>query len=132
MGAYASVSALDPPGRTWCPLTAAMAQISVVEQLSRANSKANHALQNRLHGAEMSVRSEWARVLQSDPRMTLGDAIHVVGKRHSIWPLLVVFATMKHANREKPEKKRRLIARDISPFHTIELFHNFDLGERVL
>ena len=49
----------------------------------------------------MSVRTEWARVIQGDPRMTLGDAVHVVGQRHSIWPRLSGFKPVKPPHNAK-------------------------------
>ena len=95
MHTYTLVSSRDPPERTWCNLTAALSHVSIVEQMSRANSKANHILQQRLQEAEMSVRTEWTRVLHADPRMSLGDAILAVGQRHSIWPLMSEFKILK-------------------------------------
>ena len=46
----------------------------------------------------MSVRTEWTRVLHADPRVTLGEAILVVGQRHSIWPLPSEFETVKSSH----------------------------------
>ena len=105
MNDYAIVSVLRPPGRTRCPLTAARAPVSVVEQLSRANSKAKHALQQRLQEAGMSVRTEWTRDIQAGPRVALGDAIHAVGQRRSISHCL---ASSKHRKRLKqlPERNQ--------------------------
>ena len=102
---YALVSVFDPPERVWRPLTAALSHIAIVEQMSRANSKSNYALQQRIQESEMYVRAEWTRVLQSDPRMTLGDAIIVVGQRHSIWPLFSEFMTVKVVTEKPPWKK---------------------------
>ena len=95
MRTYTLVSPRGPPERTWCSYAAALTHIAIVEQMSRANSKANRALQQRPQEAEMSVRTEWTRVLQADPRMTSGDAILLVGQRRSIWPLVSEFKTVK-------------------------------------
>ena len=107
MNTYVLASVFDPPERMWCPLTAALAHVAVVEQMSRANSKANYALQQRLQEAEMSVRTEWTRVLQADPRLTLGDAIQIVGQRHSIWPLMSEFRTVKNVDAGKGTGKNK-------------------------
>ena len=63
----------------------------------------------------MSVRTEWTRVLQADPRMTLGDAILVVGQRRSIWPLFGEFETVRTTH-GKPGGKRRYtcVSTDVS------------------
>ena len=63
-------------------------------------------LQNRLQEAEMSVRTEWTLGLQAEPGIALGDAIHIAGRRHSIWHLASGFKTLKTTGRGKGFNKK--------------------------
>ena len=91
---YVLVSANDPPNDQWCTLEAAMAHIDSVEHYSRMDSGVNHALHSRIMQAEMTIRTEWARVCQYDPKFSLGDAINLIGRRHQLWPCVTEFRTV--------------------------------------
>ena len=91
MHGYAIVSMADPAGQEWCSLEAALRHVSTVESFSRANSKVAGALHHRVMEAEAAVRSEWAKLGQAQPGISLTAIIDVVSQRHAIWPLLSEF-----------------------------------------
>ena len=91
MHGYALASMLDPRRKEWCGLEAALVQISTVGNLSRANSKSAGNMRPRIVEAEGAVRSEWAKLGQSQPQISLSAIIDAISQRHAIWPLLSEF-----------------------------------------
>ena len=91
MHGYAIVSMADERGSEWCNLEAALAHVSTVENLSRANSKSSGNMHSRIVEAEAAVRSEWQKLGQAQPRISLTAIIDVISQRHAIWPLLSEF-----------------------------------------
>ena len=65
--------------------------VSTVENLSRANSKAAGPMHGRIVEAEAVVRSEWTKLGQAQPGISLTAIIDVISQRHAIWPLLSEF-----------------------------------------
>ena len=99
---YALVSAADAAGHEWFLLNAAMEHITTAEYNSRLYSNCNYALHNKLMGIEMSIRSEWARVCQHDPRFSLGDAAVPTSQRQ-FWPFASEFKTAKGNGKGGPD-----------------------------
>ena len=91
MHGYALASMLDPVGQEWCGLEAALSHISTVENLSRMNSKTGGNMHPRIVEAEGAVRSEWTKLGQAQPQISLSAIIDVISQRHAIWPLLSEF-----------------------------------------
>ena len=56
MHGYAIVSMADPPGGEWCGMEAALRHISVVGNVSRANSKSTAFTRGRIMEADAVVR----------------------------------------------------------------------------
>ena len=92
MHGYAIASMADPPGREWCGLEAALRHVSVVGNMSRANSKSTAMMRGRIMEADAAVRMEWVKLGQLQPDISLSAIIDVVAQRHSIWPLMSEFA----------------------------------------
>ena len=44
-------------------------------------------LHQKIADAELSVRTEWARVQLKEPGFSLSEIIEVVNKRRTIWPV---------------------------------------------
>ena len=91
MTGYAMVPSKDPLGNTWCSFNAAQQHISTVEARPRASSESNHQMFHRVMGAEMSVRSEWARVPHAETSLSLSQIIATVSQRHTLWPTFQEF-----------------------------------------
>ena len=91
MFAYVLASARDATGLEWRNLTAAHLHVATVEHFTRLDSRAGHALHKRLLECEMSIRIEWTRVQQAQPELSLTEIIHIVGQRHSVWPMEMEF-----------------------------------------
>ena len=77
---YALFPASDPPANTWCSLDADRAHISTVEHYSRLSTAAGGALGARIMEAEMTIRSEWAKVHRKEPGLSLSDVITIVSQ----------------------------------------------------
>ena len=82
---YALVSAADPV--PWCSLGAAQRYINCVESVSRISAKSNHIFHRKLLDAEMNARSEWTRIAQAEPNLSLVDIIEIIANKHTIWPV---------------------------------------------
>ena len=85
MYGYVMVSCLDT--EPWCDLDAALSRISELGNFVRLNTRDNLLLHRKTLDAELSIRTEWARVQQKEPGFNLSTIIDVVSKRHTIWPV---------------------------------------------
>ena len=74
-------------------MESALRQVSTVENYTRPNAKAGTSTLPRIMEAESSVRSEWAKLRQSDPGVSLSSIIDIVAQRHAIWPLIGDFTS---------------------------------------
>ena len=92
MYGYAIVSMADQKGSEWRSLEADLHHVSAVENLSRAKSRPDGPMRGRIDEAEEAARSEWAKLGQAQPCISLTAIIDVISHRHAIWPLLSEFA----------------------------------------
>ena len=94
MYGYVLVSAADQ-GAPWCSLEAARGHIIKIEQFLRQDSKANYSFTRKIRDADFAVRSEWARVSQSNPQLSLTEVIDLISTRNNLWPSFSELMTVK-------------------------------------
>ena len=107
MHGYALVSMSDEPGNEWRGLESALKHVSTVENYTRANAKAGSSMLPRIMEAESSVRSEWTKLGQSDPGVSLSAIIDIVAQRHAIWPLISEFTSHNKVKGGKGKSTQR-------------------------
>ena len=86
MYAYVMAPAADPIERTRRILEAARAHISTVAYYSRLSAAAGGAFGRRIMDVEISIMSEWVRILHREPLLGLSDAITIVSRNATICP----------------------------------------------
>ena len=83
MYGYVLVSRIDPERSVWCELGAATVRINAVEYFARLSAKFSHLHHLKITDAEASVRTEWTRVQQLEPGLSLTQIIDQVSKRYT-------------------------------------------------
>ena len=68
-----------------------MIHINAVEHFTRLNSRFTQFHHLKITDAEASVRTEWTRLQQLEPGLSLSQIIDQVAKRHTIWPAIGEF-----------------------------------------
>ena len=49
----------------------------------------------KIREAEAACRNEWAKACQVNPALSLSEIVTVISHRHSIWPGVTEFPSMK-------------------------------------
>ena len=91
MYAYVLSTSRDAAGIERCNLASAHLHVSEVERFARLDHRAGRLLRKRLLECEMAIRIERARAQQTHHELSLTEIIHIVGQRHSAWPVKMGF-----------------------------------------